>query len=605
MSDRNTARVYLDHHIERESLRYKREDDLIPDRKRRPSNRSLRLSDLYGDHTSSRQHLLRKPDFQRATNSWTPEDCALLMESIIEEKTIPAIIMWSGEASFDYVLDGAHRISVFIAWINDNWGDTLPEERYDDQEHKSEVETAARKVRNLLDDKGIGTAESYREAENRLDDVVESRDAVPREELSDETFRKALFFRDLRRGDVSFDIQWVDGDYETAEKSFLTINKAGRSLTDWETLLIENRNSSFARTVMSLANIHTADYYWPSKNISEKNVEQLSENIELIHDALLQPDPSKPIDSLDQPLMVFPNRNRRPYYIAEFLTVVTGERGKKPETRELMKNTRYETPKEIIRSGRQLSENAIDALSHVAGSTSRSLALPSALYFYNHSGRAVRSLLYGILYWLTSGGPEDTLIRKRVFSAFRGPFEELFIPNKRDVVSSLADKRGSGPRVTEQTADYFQSMIDLIAESSGNISSEDFEDKYKAEIDRITGRKPESVDPSSVESRSFTNAQRSERNMMELFSSSKKCEVCGGVLDLQGPVQHDHIKKYSEGGETSVENQRPLHPFCNHQRDEIEEIKSNHSLTSLPPFAAESKSGESQLTFLDDPEFLS
>ncbi|WP_259040606.1 GmrSD restriction endonuclease domain-containing protein [Salinibacter ruber] len=605
MSDRTTARVYLDHHIERESLRYKRDDDLIPDRKRRRSNRLLRLSDLFGDDASSRQHLLRKPDFQRATNSWTPEDCVLLMESIIKEQTIPAIIMWSSEASFDYVLDGAHRISVFMAWINDDWGDTLPEERYDDQEHQREVETAAREVRRLLDDEGIGTAESYREAENQLDDVVESKSGIPKEELDDETFRKAIFFRDLRRGDLSFDIQWVDGDYETAEKSFLTINKAGRSLTDWETILIENRNSSFARTVMSLANIHTANYYWPTEDSSENEIEQLLENIDLIHDTLFQPDLSKPIDTLDQPLMVFPSRNRRPYYIAEFLTVVAGERGKKSETREMMTETRYETSEEIIESGKQLSENALEALSHIAGSTSNSLALPPALYFYNHSGRAVRSLLYGMLYWLTSGGSKDTLARKRVFSAFRGPFEELFVNNKRDVVSSLADKRGSGPRVTEQTADYFQSMIGLIIESSGNINSENFDNQYKAEVKRITGRKPESVEPSPVESRSFTNAQRSERNMMELFSSRKKCGVCGGVLDLQGPVQHDHIKKHSEGGETSVENQRPVHPFCNHQRDQIEEIKSNHSLTSLPSFALDSGGSESQLSFFDDPEFLS
>ncbi|MCS4041512.1 5-methylcytosine-specific restriction endonuclease McrA [Salinibacter ruber] len=492
-----------------------------------------------------------------------------------------------------------------MAWINDDWGDTLPEERYDDQEHQREVETAAREVRRLLDDEGIGTAESYREAENQLDDVVESKSGIPKEELDDETFRKAIFFRDLRRGDLSFDIQWVDGDYETAEKSFLTINKAGRSLTDWETILIENRNSSFARTVMSLANIHTANYYWPTEDSSENEIEQLLENIDLIHDTLFQPDLSKPIDTLDQPLMVFPSRNRRPYYIAEFLTVVAGERGKKSETREMMTETRYETSEEIIESGKQLSENALEALSHIAGSTSNSLALPPALYFYNHSGRAVRSLLYGMLYWLTSGGSKDTLARKRVFSAFRGPFEELFVNNKRDVVSSLADKRGSGPRVTEQTADYFQSMIGLIIESSGNINSENFDNQYKAEVKRITGRKPESVEPSPVESRSFTNAQRSERNMMELFSSRKKCGVCGGVLDLQGPVQHDHIKKHSEGGETSVENQRPVHPFCNHQRDQIEEIKSNHSLTSLPSFALDSGGSESQLSFFDDPEFLS
>ncbi len=95
-------KVYLDHLIKRENLRY----------------------DLFGEHTSSRATLLRKPDFQRTTWSWTAEDCVSLLESIVNEQVIPSIIMWSSpENGYDYVLDGGHRISVVLAWLNDNWGE--------------------------------------------------------------------------------------------------------------------------------------------------------------------------------------------------------------------------------------------------------------------------------------------------------------------------------------------------------------------------------------------------------------------------------------------------------------------------------------------------
>ena len=79
-------RVYLDHLIMRQSLRYKRPEektDYVP-QQQLPT---LRVSDLIGDHASSRIGFLRKPDFQRAT--WAPEDCVSLLDSIVNEQVIP------------------------------------------------------------------------------------------------------------------------------------------------------------------------------------------------------------------------------------------------------------------------------------------------------------------------------------------------------------------------------------------------------------------------------------------------------------------------------------------------------------------------------------
>jgi len=93
-------KVYLDHLIKRENLRYQRS------RERMSSSgpTTLRMSDLFGEHTSSRATLLRKPDFQRTTWSWTAEDCVSLLESIVNEQVIPSIIMWSSpENGYDYV----------------------------------------------------------------------------------------------------------------------------------------------------------------------------------------------------------------------------------------------------------------------------------------------------------------------------------------------------------------------------------------------------------------------------------------------------------------------------------------------------------------------
>jgi Protein of unknown function DUF262 len=64
---------------------------------------------------------LRKPDFQRETTNWSPEQVADLIETFVKGSIIPSIILWqSGQRVF--VIDGAHRLSALIAWVRDDYG---------------------------------------------------------------------------------------------------------------------------------------------------------------------------------------------------------------------------------------------------------------------------------------------------------------------------------------------------------------------------------------------------------------------------------------------------------------------------------------------------
>src|SRR3546814_965984 len=66
--------------------------------------------------------LLRKPDFQRETNHWTPEQVVSLLECYVEGDLIPSVILWQSETA-TFVIDGGHRLSVLRAWIEDDYGD--------------------------------------------------------------------------------------------------------------------------------------------------------------------------------------------------------------------------------------------------------------------------------------------------------------------------------------------------------------------------------------------------------------------------------------------------------------------------------------------------
>lgn len=65
---------------------------------------------------------MRKPDFQRETAVWTPDQVADLVITFAKRDLIPALILWrSGQQVF--VIDGAHRLSALIAWVHDDYGD--------------------------------------------------------------------------------------------------------------------------------------------------------------------------------------------------------------------------------------------------------------------------------------------------------------------------------------------------------------------------------------------------------------------------------------------------------------------------------------------------
>lgn len=65
---------------------------------------------------------LRKPDFQRETADWEPKKVCEFVLSFLEGDLIPAIILWNS-GSNNFVIDGAHRLSALVAWVNDDYGD--------------------------------------------------------------------------------------------------------------------------------------------------------------------------------------------------------------------------------------------------------------------------------------------------------------------------------------------------------------------------------------------------------------------------------------------------------------------------------------------------
>lgn len=232
-----------------------------------------------------------------------------------------------------------------------------------------------------------------------------------------------------------------------------------------------------------------------------------------------------------------------------------------------------------------------------------------ALYFYADNGRPVRSLLYGFLFWLLRGTDEEILDRKRVFTLYRQSFEQILRDNKEDVVTGITRKTGSGPEVTYPTAQYFQGVLELLIRFSGDTNPKQFEDEYAKLTSRLTNsKKPLRLRGGST-SPTFSASQKSELLLDVYFDRSPRCELCGGLLDPDSGRQHDHIQQRERGGLTVTSNQRLLHPFCNLERERIQDEKAGKRHTNLPIFFdADMSLGAQQLplslVFFDDKPFL-
>lgn len=177
--------------------------------------------------------LLRKPDFQRETNHWEPEQVVSFLESFLDNELIPSVILWRS-ASHVFVIDGGHRVSALRAWITDDYGDGAVSLKFFSNSISKEQKRNADKVRALVEQR-IGKYEVIRAAL-----------------LTPESFTAKQVSRARNMATRTLSLQWVAGDADKAESSFFKINTQGTPLDETEELLLKNRNRSVSVAARSI-----------------------------------------------------------------------------------------------------------------------------------------------------------------------------------------------------------------------------------------------------------------------------------------------------------------------------------------------------------------
>src|SRR5216684_1570835 len=243
-----------------------------------PVKQTIDIKDVERDAFFYRS--LRKPDFQRETDQWDPQRVAGLIKTFIEGDLIPAVILWKNKDLL-FVIDGSHRLSALIAWVQDDYGDGDLSQRFFNFDVPEEQKRVAERTREFVT-KMIG---SY----------AQHKDAIK----NPEKYGPDIVSRAHALASLLLQLQWVRGTAEKAEDSFTRINRKAVNISPQELELIEKRRKPQTIAARAIKSKGTGRSYWERFDAAQKQIiEKLGSSV---HELIFEPSLKYPIDSLNLP----------------------------------------------------------------------------------------------------------------------------------------------------------------------------------------------------------------------------------------------------------------------------------------------------------------
>lgn len=481
---------------------------------------------------------LRKPDFQRETANWTPEQVADLVCSFVQGDLIPSLILWlSGSRAF--VIDGAHRLSALAAWVRDDFGDGELSRKFFRNKIPILQTKAAETARSLVHER-VGKFVNY----NMAGQFPDSVDEKTRQSAA------ALAFRDIP-------IQWIkNATVDQARDAFFRINKGGTKIDPTEIKILKSGASGVALASRAIARAGTGHNYW--HKFTDENREKVEVIAKEIYAILYAPPFELPLKTLDVPLAGFGyGAHVLPFCFdlvvnsnADPLSVV-----KTTSKSELLADNDGALTltylKSVLRDVRLICSN-----------DPSSLGLHPALYFYTSSGHFQDVAFFNIMAWIKSLEKRKKLSK---FLSMRGEFEKLALRHPSTIKPAI-HKLGSGARSRPRMLSLYDKILDdllagntieTIWQSLGSDPNFKFVvlDEDNAILENSKGS----------QGKKFKADAKSNGFLRETLSSAPRCPLCGGLRHCNG-INTDHTTPKDFGGTSAPINAQPTHPRCNSEK---------------------------------------
>ncbi len=475
---------------------------------------------------------LRKPDFQRQTTSWKPSAICDLIESFLDGKLIPAIILWQS-GQYNFVIDGAHRISALLAWVYDDYGDKRRSLAFFDNNIPEEQRKLAEQTRTLVNQK-VGPFSDYNDAMHSLFDAPEH-------------LRPRL--TGLSRN--SFVAQWVrETDAEGAQNSFFKINQQGTPLDATERRILMSRQSATAIATRAITRAGGGHRYWQrfEKPTSDKIA---ALGLEL-HDALYKPPlGGMPIKTSDVPVCGR-GYNQLPF-IFDFVNLANAVAIEDSTAKQDVKDN---LP--IDQDGTatlNFLENVRRKVQRLTTNAPGSLGLHPLVYYYTRGGRFQPAAFLAVSQFV------DLLIKEKKLDSFtknRANFED-FLLRYKEIYSIIVSKRGSGKRSRPVLLDFFNRLLSILEKGlrGDDIINELGKDPLLSSLLMPQPRRDRGDGNGA-----FSASTKSAAFINELNDNGVRCGICSSLIH-RNSMTTDHINRKSEGGGAHAGNAQIAHPYCN------------------------------------------
>jgi len=486
---------------------------------------NLSVSDLR--ETDFFLSVLKKPDFQRETSEWDSEKICDLIETFLNGELIPAIILWRSAYGYNFVIDGSHRLSALVAWINDDYGDGSVSKKVYDGLIPDDQLKIADKTREIVN-KRIGAYRDYTLA------------VTNPEKVKQDVARRAK-----NLGALAIQLQWVEGDAAIAETSFFKINQQGTPLNHTEKQLLQSRKKPRGITARAIIHAGKGHKYWAK--FSDENQKQIQDLAKEINDILFTPSLKTPIKTMDLPIGGKLYSSQTLPLIVDFVKIANEDRESlaraDQDDSDGSETTKYLT-------------NCRKLALRINSLHPSSLGLHPIVYFYSQEGRHKIASFFAITALI------NELEKRNMFEKFttvRRNFEELLLSydylvqqivrRYREAVKSypymkqfyfLCIEKLSNHKTIEQTID------EIIAEKDFKYLTKSLASQYTA----------------ATLSKDFSDETKSAVFVKQAIGSLLKCRICGGYLH-QNSISIDHIQRKMDGGTGSLENAQLTHPYCN------------------------------------------
>jgi len=500
--------------------------------------------------------VLRKPDFQRTTNNWTPEMIVDLVKSWLDGSLVPALILWhSKDSGKVFVIDGAHRLGALIGWVNDDYGDGAISRSFFDEILPDQVKFH-NQTKQLMEQEIGSFEELYRIGLNPTSDDDHE---------------------DVRRGraiaTVQPAIQRVEGDAQTAEKSFLKINSNPAMIDPTDLDVIRARRKPNAIATRALMRAGT-DYF--SKLPKAAEIDKLAKEV---HGIVFGPVLEINTQSPDIP------RAGQAYSSDAFkmvLDMVNLFNNVTPAMWQEQKRVSKKKPPAAVLPDDADGSAALDFLKRVkdvgtlvSDNGERkpgSLGLDQAVYSYGVTGKFHPG---AFLASLRLAQEFESQKRLKEFTKVRNEFEEFLVRHKF-FINQIGHSKGSRMRPVEAMLQMHRIIIGAL--QKGNSDDKKIVRKLKRDSQLQELKDVTNIPKDDTKRKKFSKAVQDAAVVRSTLENRERCKICGSRLP-PACRSKDHAERQADQGTGTLANLQFTHPYCNTGYKESQVAKAKKTKT--------------------------